>query len=832
LNKITSLENKYLERAAKQIAQQTPDKVAFLLSATVDDINDNILIDKNIIDYSKSSKLAFNIWSKTKFFNEDINSAVIVLDTLKNPVSDFCNNPSELIIDSVLNFTLSNFKNKSDIYSIDENEDALIEELDSIDIASVSHSILLEDENILQNKENKFYSVLIPVERADLKYSQFNKIIGYVIFAASYDSRNFLAQSNFGIFRSFTADNILSKLTSQPVISEFLESELVASTNKDFSKSLLKSIDAFKENVKDKIDKSALRYDDYQSELFKSYYVLNESKDSKTITGSRITVVSVKVNDFSLSTFYFFRYLLFIALIYIVLIAVYTLYKLFLFIKYKRTVTIFKFGFREKLFASFLFSSLIPIIILALYTRALVSDKNEVFYKNQLNNDLNLVEQYIKSVLDENLHPKLKNYPKESKSDYKNIFNRGFLETDKNFNLFIKNNLVATTNEQFYKSDLLDTRISGNAYYYLNLLKKDYFLENQQIGDFNFIVGYKPVFDKFSNLTGIISSQSVFKQSEINQELTESLVYILGPYVAAIILLVFIINFLSYRISNPILKLQKATEQLSKGNINIEVKSNSKDEIGVLVDSFNRMIKELKRSRAELKKAERESAWRDIARQVAHEIKNPLTPMKLAMQHLYYAYKNSSPDFNNILQTTNKLIIDQIEVLNRIATEFSNFAKLPSRNYQFLNMNEIVSDVVKLMNSKNNILLKLDSSTYNKNVYGDKDDLRRALINIVKNSLQAVDEKQNNIGKVTVSAVCINGYYKLNISDNGEGMDDDTLNKLFEPYFSTKSSGMGLGLVITKKILDDMKADITVHSQKSVGTNVEINFKVADFKQE
>jgi nitrogen fixation/metabolism regulation signal transduction histidine kinase len=324
----------------------------------------------------------------------------------------------------------------------------------------------------------------------------------------------------------------------------------------------------------------------------------------------------------------------------------------------------------------------------------------------------------------------------------------------------------------------------------------------------------------------------VFRQNEINQELTESLVYIFGVYFVAVLFLVIIVNILSYTISNPIIKLQKATEQLSKGNIEIQVRSSSKDEIGELVNSFNKMTRELKRSRAELKKVERESAWRDIARQVAHEIKNPLTPMKLAMQHLYFAYSHGTGDFKSILQTTNRLIIDQIETLNRIATEFSDFAKMPSRNYQPIVIDEILQDVVKLLNSDGKITLKLSESIENKSVIGDKDEVKRALINIIRNSMQAIDEKvcDRGDGHVYVETVVSNGYYKIYIKDNGIGMDEDTLQLLFEPYFSTKTSGMGLGLVITKKIIDDMKGKIFVRSSRDKGTEVEIRLECTNAK--
>ena len=823
LNKITSLENKYLEKAAKEVSQQSSDKISFLISSTLEDISDDVTVEKDLKNKNKFSKLAFNIWARSKFYDEDLNSAVIILDTAKRLISDFNINPDELISDSVITFTL-----RSQDIKAGEQSGETDEEPETLDMNLVMNSMVItEAADVLQNTEMKFYSAMMPLEKPDLRHSRFKSILGYIIIAAGYDAKNFLTQTNLGIFKNFTRDNILNKLTSTPVISEFSESELVGSSNKDISKSLVKSLDAFRESVKDKIDKSALRYDDFENQLYKSYYVLTENKTGNSAASEKIYVVSVKVNDFSLSTFFFFRYLLFIVLIYLICLVVYIVFKAFSYLLDTESVRFIKFGFREKLFASFLLASVIPIVILAIYTREFVNDKNEKFYKNQLISDLRIVEQYVKNKTSTEAINQDKLLKKENPDNFTKLFDKGFSESDKNFNFYQKTKLAATTSEQLYKSDLLDTRISGNAFYNIALLKKDYFSENQQIGDYTFIVGYKPLYDSFNDLTGIISTQTVFKQSEINQELTESLVYILGPYFAAVIVLIFIVNFLSYRISNPVLKLQKATEQLSRGNIDIHVKSNSKDEIGELVNSFNRMIKELRRSRVELKKAEREGAWRDIARQVAHEIKNPLTPMKLAMQHLYYAYTHGSNDFKTIIQTTNKMIIEQVETLNRIATEFSNFAKLPSRNYENLNMNDILVDVVKLMNTNGKINLKIDESLKRSRVMGDKDEVKRALINIIKNAMQAIDEKDNvNEGNIIVESIKNNGLYSVKIKDNGIGMDDDTKNKLFEPYFSTKSSGMGLGLVITKKVLDDMKAKITVHSSKLTGTEVEILFKL------
>lgn len=831
LNRITSLENRYLEKAAKEVSQQSSDKISFLISSTLEDISEDSRVENVLKDKNKLPKLAFSIWAGSKFYDEDLNSAVFVLDTARNLVSDFNINPNDLVSDSVIAFTLRSMNRQKNVTAEIDTAGTEEEEPETLDITSVMNTMMLQESGgVLQNTDMKFYSAILPLEKTDLKKSKFSKVIGYIIVAAGYDAKNFLTQSNLGIFKNFTRDNILNKLTSNPVISEFSGQELVGSSNKDISRSLIKSLDAFRESVKDNIDKSALRYDEFEDKLYKSFYVLTETSSANAVPTEKIYVVSVQVNDFSLSTFFFFRYLLFVVLIYVIFLGCYVVYRGFTYLLDTESVRFVKFGFREKIFVSFLLASVIPIVILAIYTREFVNDKNDNFYKNQMISDLRIVDQYVKNkIAIEIPNHQLPKGKESSGNPYLGLFDKGFSESDKNFNYYVRTKLAATTSEQLYKSDLLDTRISGNAFYNIAILKKDYFSENQQIGDFTFLVGYKPILDNFNNLTGIISTQTVFNQNEINQELTESLVYILGPYFAAVILLVFIVNFLSYRISNPILKLQKATEQLSKGNINVQVRSNSTDEIGELVQSFNRMIKELQRSRAELKKAEREGAWRDIARQVAHEIKNPLTPMKLAMQHLYHAYTHGSSDFKAIVQQTNKMIIDQVETLNRIATEFSNFAKLPSRNYESLNMNEILADVVKLLNTEGKITLKL-SNAESKNVYGDKDEVKRALINIIKNSMQAIDENDTPevMGKINIESFKNNGFYAVKIRDNGVGMDEVTQNKLFEPYFSTKSSGMGLGLVITKKILDDMNAKINVKSIEGDGTEVEIWFKIVE----
>ena len=175
------------------------------------------------------------------------------------------------------------------------------------------------------------------------------------------------------------------------------------------------------------------------------------------------------------------------------------------------------------------------------------------------------------------------------------------------------------------------------------------------------------------------------------------------------------VAFITAKLSQPISMLQEATERIALGEENVVLDINRNDEFGSLVDSFNKMTRDLAKSKDKLKRVEREAAWRDIARRVAHEIKNPLTPMKLSIQHLYNIYQEKDfTEFEAVLKKTKELISKEIDKLNKIATAFSDFAKLPQRNYEPLNINEVLEDVISLytLNNELKIVKNLSPDLY------------------------------------------------------------------------------------------------------------------------
>lgn len=819
LEKITSQETYFIELIGRKISEKEDDRIKFLLMTELSSISENKKHESSIRNKNNLTELAFSIWADSKFSEENFNTAVVVLDTNKKMLSNFIFNPQSLNSDSIVKYADNYFFKKQAAFkmridSISNEDSSYTEEMEEDDgefgdessFDDISSLYITDKILILKNDIDKYYLGIVPFENVDLKNTVFAKNHGYLLVAVNYEPRNFLVQSSMQLFKNYSKDNLFDKLISSPLITEYIGGEVISSTDKDLSKINTLSLEAFRESIKYKNDKSDWRYELINNERYRTFYILAASNDDSGT--ERIYSISSKRNDLTLTTFFYLKFILFIVSVYLLILAIISV---ILLIRLKRV----SLNYREKLFASFFIVSVIPITLLAFYTRGFIKDKYDQNFQNQIISDLNLVSQGIKGT------PLNLGSLDSLNNDTKGLLTRSLLQTDKNFNLFFKTKLISTTNEELYKSDLLDTRVNAEAYYNIIYLRKDFFSKTEGIGVYSFIVGYKPFFDFKNNIVGLVSSQSVYKQNEINEELTEILTFIFGIYIIVIIILLVFVNILTDRISKPILKLQIATEKISKGESNVELKINRKDEIGNLVESFNKMSKELESSKDKLKKAEREAAWRDIARRVAHEIKNPLTPMKLSIQHLDEVYNNGAKNnFPDVLKKTRNIIINEIDKLNRIATEFSDFAKLSGRNYEETDLNEVIGDVVSLYKLAPNIEFREDLDRTIDKIFADKQELNRIFQNLIKNAIQSID----NGGVVELKTYKEGEYVYAEVIDNGTGINPTIMDNLFEPNFSTKSTGMGLGLAITKKSLDEMKAEIYFSSEVDKGTKVKIRF--------
>ncbi len=461
-------------------------------------------------------------------------------------------------------------------------------------------------------------------------------------------------------------------------------------------------------------------------------------------------------------------------------------------------------SFKTKILIALLIISIIPLILLAAYFKNVSSERNNDAINYKLGKKADNVEEY------------LNNYIANSTLTEKTIFEKAGRDLGVSFSLFDKNDLLFSTEGNFYKAGLLPKVINPLAYLSLNVdgLKEIIITEQIEnipfnslyhrivIGEYEYIIKICDLFNKFQlPMTGI----------ELN-------VMLFGTYSLAIILIIILSTLLANQISAPIEKLTKATRSVSRGDMDIQIDSIESGEIKELIDGFNLMVRELKKNQIELAEVERESAWREMAKQVAHEIKNPLTPMKLAVQHLVVAHNDKSEKFNSIFEKVTKTIIAQIDTLKNIASEFSSFAKMPSIKLEEVNLIEIVNETVNLFIDEECEII-IDAKNLSIKLLSDKEQAQRMFVNLIRNSIQA------GANKIIISLKESKDLITIEIADNGNGITDKIKLKIFDENFTTKKSGMGLGLALTKRFLNMINGVITVKETSPNGTILLIEIK-------
>lgn len=297
-----------------------------------------------------------------------------------------------------------------------------------------------------------------------------------------------------------------------------------------------------------------------------------------------------------------------------------------------------------------------------------------------------------------------------------------------------------------------------------------------------------------------------------------------------IILIVLVISiFLTKEFVEPIANLSDATKRIAKGDYNFKIKHNYTDEFKILTDSFNSMIGEIEFSRKKLSQKEKIATWQEIARRMAHEIKNPLTPIRLNSERMLKKYTENHKDFSEILAKGTRIILGEVDRMDRLLKEFSNIAKLPNTNKELGGIYDILKDLTDLMasNSKNiKIILNFDI----KNdflINRDSLQLKSVFINIIQNALDAM----KNDGIITIDVfkkiIGFTEYAVIKITDQGEGVVAESDADIFEPYYSTKENGIGLGLAIAQRIVQEHEGRIYYETKPTVGTSFFIELPIA-----
>ena len=413
------------------------------------------------------------------------------------------------------------------------------------------------------------------------------------------------------------------------------------------------------------------------------------------------------------------------------------------------------------------------------------------------------------------------NDPNENISDLLMNF-ANFFFTDVNV-YSTDGNMIASSCSKIFNEGLISEKINPIAFHELSINQKTLFVHEEKIGNMQYLSAYLPLRNNNNKLLAYINIPYFSKQNEIKKELSTFLVALINIYVLLFALAALVSLFISNYITLPLQIIKEKISKLKLGKTNEEIEWKSNDEIGSLINEYNRMIGELSKSAEMLAKSERESAWREMAKQVAHEIKNPLTPMKLSVQHLEKAWNEKAPNFEERLKRFTKTLIEQIETLSAISSEFSDFAKMPLTIKEKIELVEIIEGVVSLYKNVEKIELNFINKADNKCfIDGDKSQIQRVITNLITNAIQAIPDE--NKGLINVGITEKENTYLINVSDNGTGISTNQIEKIFSPNFTTKTKGMGLGLAIVKSIVENFNGKIWFETAENIGTSFYIEF--------
>ena len=405
-------------------------------------------------------------------------------------------------------------------------------------------------------------------------------------------------------------------------------------------------------------------------------------------------------------------------------------------------------------------------------------------------------------------------------------FSRVFL-TD--INLFtLQGDLLASSQPNIYNKGLLSEKMNPDAFHEMHCAKSSEFVHQEQVGELNYLSAYMPFFNKKGEILAYLNVQYISRQGELESQLSAFLLAIINIMVLMLALSTILAITVSNRLTRPLKYIQESLKSVQIGSVSKPILYSGTDEIGELVKEYNKKVEELQINAEQLAKSERESAWREMAKQVAHEIKNPLTPMKLSIQHLKRSINLADEESKEKMERMTSSLIEQIDALSQIANAFSNFAKMPKANEVELDLIEILKNSIAVFEDQDeyDLALILDQKK-EAIIWADKNLLLRVFNNLIKNATQAIRnvKAQGRKGNIRIELEETADYFVVMIKDNGIGISDEQKEKIFVPYFTTKSTGTGLGLAMSQQIIENLGGKIWFESVAEEGATFYISFK-------
>ena len=428
----------------------------------------------------------------------------------------------------------------------------------------------------------------------------------------------------------------------------------------------------------------------------------------------------------------------------------------------------------------------------------------------------------------------------QNELDQHNTFNDGILLFEKGANEQVETvmqnisdihgldvNLYDTTgtlrfssNPFIYGKGVLSNKMNPEAYFEMANRRSVQAVTDERMGEVNYISIYCPVRDNDGSAYAYLNIPSYSTQEELKQEISNFLVTIINLNAFIFLVAGAIALFITNRITSSFTIIGEKMRDINLRKMNQEIYWKRDDEIGELVKEYNKMVHKLDESADALAKSEREGAWRQMARQVAHEIKNPLTPMKLSIQYLQKAIDNNSGDVKEMTRNVARTLIEQIDHLSKIASDFSQFANIGNPRNEVFDLHDLLYSLTSLYETREHLDFDWDPVSQRVMLFADKTQLNRLFTNLFQNAVEA--EEGALPRKIYIREELNGEYITISVADNGGGIPEHMQDKIFTPNFTTKTSGTGLGLAMSKSIAEQAHGDIWFESVQGEGTTFHV----------
>jgi signal transduction histidine kinase len=377
--------------------------------------------------------------------------------------------------------------------------------------------------------------------------------------------------------------------------------------------------------------------------------------------------------------------------------------------------------------------------------------------------------------------------------------------------------LISSSRTELFDRGLKGRYLDAIAYKQLVLNNSGTVIIEEKIDDIDYLSAYIPFRNYDNEIIAYLNLPYFARQNEFTEEISNFVIAFSNIFLALILFAVVVGIFISRQLTRPLAIIQDKIRAMDIKKKAEKIVYTRNDELGGLIREYNRKVDELSESANKLAQSEREMAWREMAKQIAHEIKNPLTPMKLSVQYLERAYDLKDENWETTYRKVSKTLIEQIDILSGIASEFSNFAKMPASKKEIISLPDIIQTSVQLFENAEDVDFEVKFEIKSDGmINADKEQLLRVFNNLIKNSVQAIPDQRR--GKIKISTIELDKSYIVKVEDNGSGIPEHMISKIFQPNFTTKSAGMGLGLSMVKSMLISNNATIHFNTEEGLGT--------------